>query len=266
MFLISRQTFGKAFVAMAISTATSVLIAGSAVPVLGGTYDGIGMWLSFLCPVFIAFPASAWQFHQSEKLRKARDELALLHLHLDRMHGELIRAHAALEERARLDGMTGGLNRETFLAELDNASATSRPGTLLIADADHFKRINDTFGHQTGDEALIGIAEAIASTIGVQDFWGRIGGEEFAIFLDGADLAEAAAVAETIRSKAAAVDIRRERGPVPLSVSIGGVQVTGRFNAAQALSDADRRLYRAKRAGRNLVILDNPDEDDVSAA
>lgn len=266
MFLISKQTLGKAFAAMAVSTGISVLIAASVVPILGGSYDGIGMWLSLVCPMVISFPASAWQFHQNETLRRARDELASLHLRLDLMHGDLMAAHAALQQKSRLDGMTGGLNRETFFAELEQASAAARSGALLLADADHFKKINDTFGHQTGDEALVAIAEAIASTVGIKDFWGRIGGEEFAIFLDGADMLQAAAVAETIRRKAAGIEIRRERGPVAVSVSIGGVQVAGRFSTALAMSEADHRLYRAKHSGRNLVILDNPGEDDVSAA
>jgi diguanylate cyclase (GGDEF)-like protein len=266
MFLISKQTFGKAFVAMAVSTGISVLIAASVVPALGGTYDGIGMWLSLVCPMAISFPASAWQFHTNEKYRKALGELAALHLEVDAMHRDLIQAHAALQQKSRHDSMTGALNRETFFAEFDRASAEARSGALLLADADHFKQINDTFGHQTGDEALTGIAAAIASALGLTDFWGRIGGEEFAIFLDGADAHEAAAVAETIRAKVAGIDIRRERGPVAISISIGGVQVAGRFSTTQAMSDADHRLYRAKRGGRNLVVLDNLEDESVSVA
>jgi diguanylate cyclase (GGDEF)-like protein len=266
MSLISRQTLGKAFIAMAVSTGVSVLIAASIVPILGGSYDGIGMWLSVVCPMVISFPASAWQFHYGEKLRKARDELATLHLELDRMHGELKLAHAALKEKSRLDAMTGGLNREAFFAEFDRASANGRAGTLLLADADHFKQINDTFGHQTGDETLTAIAAAIGSTTGVRDFWGRIGGEEFAIFLDGGDDEEASAVAEAIRRNIAAIEIKRERGRVPVSISIGGVHLSGHFNARQAMSDADRQLYRAKRGGRNRVELGEFAEDDVSVA
>jgi len=266
MFLFSKQTLGKAFVAMAISTGVSVLIAASIVPILGGTYDGIGMWLSFLCPMAISFPASAWQFHQSEKLRRARDELAVLHLELDRMHSELKLAHAALKEKSRFDAMTGALKRETFFSALDLASAEARPGTLLVADADHFKQINDTYGHQTGDEALRAISSVISSTIGVSDFWGRIGGEEFAIFLDGCNVEEVCAVAETIRRAVGTIDIRRERGRVPVTISIGGVHLQGRFSVKQAMSEADRLLYRAKRGGRNRVEFGEFEESDVSAA
>jgi len=263
---VSRATIGKAFVATCISAGVSVLIALSVVPLLGGSYDGIGMWLSFVCPIVIALPASTWQFHQSDMLRKARDELASLHVELDRMHSNLMTTHAALEQRARHDAMTGALTREAFLTDLNEASASGRKGTLLLADADHFKRINDNFGHQTGDEALVAIAAAIGETTGVQDFWGRIGGEEFAIFLDGAGAREGLAVAESLRRRAEATDIRREKGRVPITISIGGVAVDSHFNIRQAIADADRRLYRAKRIGRNRVILDETKDDDVTAA
>ena len=266
MAAISGRTLGKAFVAAALSAGVSVLIAGTVVPILGGSYDGIGMWLSLICPLVIAFPASAWQFHQTEVLRHARDELASLHVELDRMHRSLIQAHAILENKSRHDAMTGGLNRETFFRELDAASVKGRSGALLLADADNFKRINDSFGHQTGDEALIAISGAIAATIGLRDFWGRIGGEEFAIFLDGGDAGEAMAVAEAIRQRAENIEIRRELGLVPISLSLGGVCLIRNFNSAEAMSDADRRLYRAKRQGRNRVDFGAGAEHDDAPA
>jgi diguanylate cyclase (GGDEF)-like protein len=265
MAKISRQTIGKALVVTLISAGISVLISASVVPILGGSYDGIGMWLSVACPIVIALPASSWQFHQSDLLRKARDELVLVHAQLDLMHSNLMAAHAALAQKARHDAMTGALTREAFLTELNATSAAGRRGTLLLADADHFKRINDSFGHQTGDEALIAIARSIAETIGVDDFWGRIGGEEFAIFLADSGVEEGRAVAESLRRRAEATDIRREKGRVPVTISIGGVSVEGHFNIRQAIADADRRLYRAKRIGRNRVVLDEAVDEDQDA-
>jgi diguanylate cyclase (GGDEF)-like protein len=263
---LSRKTLGKASIATLLSTVTSVLIAASVVPVFGGTYDGLGMWLSGICPLVIAFPASTWQFHQSEQLRNTRDELLSFHLELDRMHSSLKLAHAALEHKSRFDAMTGALTREAFLNALNAANAKGKDGALLLADADHFKRINDTFGHQTGDEALMAIAGAIAATIGVNDFWGRIGGEEFAIFLDGSSTDEARAVADAMRRSTEATDIRREKGRVPVTISIGGVAVGPHFNTRQIIADADRRLYRAKRSGRNQVVIDEATVEDASAA
>lgn len=266
MAAISRQTLGKALVATALSAGASVSIAGSAVPMFGGSFDGLGMWLSFICPIVIAFPASTWQFHQGERLRKACDELASLHGELDRMHSNLMRAHAALEQKSRIDAMTGALTREAFLSELGAASADGRTGTLLLVDADHFKRINDTFGHQTGDEALIAIAAAISANTRAKDFWGRIGGEEFAIFLDGASLGDALVIAETLRRSVEASEIRQAKAAVPISISIGGATVSPGFNIRQAVADADRQLYRAKRTGRNRVVLDEDIDTDVDAA
>lgn len=266
MTAISQHTIGKALVVTFASAAISVLISLTVVPVMGGTYDGLGLWLSIICPIVIAFPASTWQFHQGEKLRRARDDLALLHVELDRMHSELRRVHSALEQKARHDAMTGALTREAFLTDLHAASAGGRKGTLLLADADNFKRINDSFGHQTGDEALVAIAAAISETTGIKDFWGRIGGEEFAIFLDASGVEEAAAVAESMRRRVEASEIRRELGRVPVTISIGGVTVDAGFSVRQSIADADRRLYRAKRGGRNRVVLDEIAGDGVAAA
>lgn len=256
MAAISGNTIGKAVVTTALSAAVSVLIASAVVPLFGGSYEGIGMWLSFLCPVVIALPVSAWQFHQSEKLRLACDELAELNVTLDRMHANLARAHAALEAKSRIDAMTGALTREAFLSELNDASNDGRTGVLLLADADNFKQINDTFGHQTGDEALIGISAAIATTLAESDFWGRIGGEEFAIFLESRDTEAAARIAELLRERVEATDIRRGKNHVPVTISIGGAALCSQFSVRQSIADADRRLYRAKGAGRNRVVLD----------
>jgi hypothetical protein len=89
---ITTQTIGKALLVALGSTGISALIAFSIVPILGGSYDGIGLWLSIVCPFVIALPASAWQFHQSEALRKARDELMTLHVELE--HAAFIRKHS----------------------------------------------------------------------------------------------------------------------------------------------------------------------------
>jgi diguanylate cyclase (GGDEF)-like protein len=265
MATISRRILRKAIFVTALSAAVSVLISSSVVPILGGSYDGIGMWLSFVCPIVIAFPASAWQFHQSEKLRTAMEDLSSLNNELDYMHASLMQAHAALAQKARIDAMTGALTREAFFNDLEAASAAGRRGTLLLADADFFKRINDTHGHQTGDDALVAIASSIASIVGAGDFWGRIGGEEFAIFLDGISGEEAEVIAETLRRRTEATEIRGERGDVTVTISIGGLIIQPHFNVRQSIADADRRLYRAKRAGRNRVVFDEFC-DDVNVA
>jgi diguanylate cyclase (GGDEF)-like protein len=261
MFRISKKTVWKASLAAIASMAVSLAAALILVPILGGHPDGPGFWMSVVCPLGIAFPASAWQFHQQEMLTNARDELARLHSDLDIMHNELMQTHAILKEQARRDAMTGALNRETFFSLLDAASQDNRPSALLIADADHFKRINDTFGHRYGDAALKEIARAISSVLRPQDFWGRIGGEEFAAYLDQTDEREAALIAERLRAAAEAIDLQADDTKIPVTLSIGGICLSSRFNATHAASEADRRLYVAKRGGRNTVVMNDPEAD-----
>jgi diguanylate cyclase (GGDEF)-like protein len=263
MFGISKKTAIKASVAAVLSMIVSVSICLFFVPILGGQPDGPGFWMSLVCPLVIAWPASAWQFHQNERLRTTRNELSAAHAELERVHAELIETHAALQQRSRVDGLTGALNRETFFALLETAAANGSPFALLIADADHFKRINDEFGHQCGDDALRGIAGAISVSLRTSDFWGRIGGEEFAIFLDGANREMAHAIADMIRLATLGINLRVDDKIVPVSVSIGGTCATAGAALHAIVAEADRRLYHAKRSGRNRIVLD--DETTESA-
>lgn len=265
MFGISRKVALKASAAALISMAVSLSAALVFVPILGGHPDGPGFWMSMVCPLVIAWPASAWQFSLNEKIRAARDQMATMHLELERLHSELIAAHETLRQKSRIDGLTGALNRETFLTLLDAAGIRNHPSALLIADADHFKRINDEFGHLCGDDALRGIAGAIASTLRPQDFWGRIGGEEFAIYLDGADRETAEAIAEMIRLAALAIDMNVDGRIVPISISIGVACSPSGFESRAIIADADRRLYQAKHKGRNRIVLDDEAQESAVA-
>lgn len=253
---LGRVVLLKSAVATVLSVAASLFLAVTIVPALGGVVDGNAWLMCVLCPLFIAFPVSAWQFRQTERLRAAHREVARLHEQLARTHGALTAAHEELKERARRDGMTGLLNRESFFAALAQAMAADPSGVLLAVDADHFKTINDRFGHPVGDAALRAIGGAIAGTVGEGGLCGRIGGEEFAIYLAGSDLAGAAQVAERIRMAVARLRIEAESGaPVALSVSIGGASRRGMATVTALVAEADRQLYRAKRRGRDRVVL-----------
>lgn len=242
----------KASLASIGSLAASLLIVAVVVPMLGGSVDGNAVLMAAFCPVAIAFPASAYTFWQSEKLRRAHDALTAA-------HAELAQAHRNLAERASRDHMTGLLNRESFMALLDGSRRRSDCGALLIIDADHFKKINDGFGHLVGDEALLAITAAIGRGVRAGDTVARIGGEEFAALLGGASEAEALGVAERIRREVEAV---RFAAPgdrtIPLTVSIGGTVCSSGATVSDLLREADRRLYDAKRTGRNRVIFDHP--------
>jgi diguanylate cyclase (GGDEF)-like protein len=259
MLKISKKTLFRAGVAAFASMIVSLAAALILVPILGGQTDGPGFWMSAFLPLAIAFPASTWQFHQNEVLASTRDQLADLHEELDRTHRDLMNTHAILLEQARRDAMTGALNRETFFSLLEAASRDDRPSAVLIADADHFKLINDTHGHHYGDEALKAIAAAINSILRPEDFWGRIGGEEFAIYLDRVDTAQAAAIAERLRAKVEAIELKAGGAPVPVTISIGGLCVHTFFDATLAVNEADRCMYAAKHNGRNRVMLSGND-------
>lgn len=244
----TRSIILKANLATLLSIAASLGLALTVVPMLGGVVDGTAWLMCILCPLLIAWPASAWQFRQAQRLKDAHGEIA-------RLHGELSAAHAALLERARRDGLTGLLNRESFLADLGQAMAPGSKGTLLFIDADHFKQVNDRFGHPVGDDALRRLAQAIASVLGEGSLAGRLGGEEFAVYLPRTALAEAQAVAKQILDA-----VRRLRiaapggGPVSLTVSIGAAGWTGGTTIEQLIAEADAQLYRAKMQGRNRAV------------
>lgn len=247
-----------------ISAIVSVSICLFIVPMLGGTPDGPGFLMSIVCPLVIAWPASAYQFSQTEKIRKARDELAAAHAELDRLHGQLTHTHDLLAHKARIDGLTGGLNRDTFLHMFEATCRKDGCAALLLCDADHFKKINDLHGHLAGDEALRGIAQAIARSLRPLDFWGRVGGEEFAIFLDGADEEEAFFIADQIRAAVQEIGLVYEGRAVKTTLSIGAAVFDGPGAALDHYRIADRRLYRAKSSGRNRVVMHDADEAEAA--
>lgn len=244
------RIFLKSTVVAFSSLAASILLTLIIVPVLGGVVDGNAWLMLTICPLAIAWPASAYTFWQSDRLKRTHHELT-------RAHAELAAAHAKLEEKSQRDPMTGMLNRETFFATLDRSRRKTDRGALLIIDADHFKQINDGFGHLTGDKALLEIASAIARAVRSGDVLGRIGGEEFGAFLAGATDEEAARVAERIRREVELIRFEPVgEGVVPLTVSIGGTNCSSGATVSDLMRAADKHLYEAKNRGRNLAILD----------
>ncbi|MGE3306510.1 MAG: GGDEF domain-containing protein [Rhizobiaceae bacterium] len=233
-----------------LSAVASVVIAAIAIPALGGEVGGTAIFLSIFCPIVIAGPASAYGAWQNLRLSEANAALS-------RAHAELAVAHAKLSEKASRDDMTGMLNRESFFATLDDTRGDARRGALLIIDADHFKRINDNYGHLVGDDALLKISAAIARAVRKSDVLGRIGGEEFGAFLGGASDIEAAIVAERIRREVELVCFRpKEDRILPLTVSIGGTSCAPEATVSDLMRAADKRLYEAKQSGRNLAIFE----------
>jgi diguanylate cyclase len=178
---------------------------------------------------------------------------------------ELAIANRRLTVFASTDGLTKVMNRaafetlvEAYLAEVRRAEAAIS-GALLIIDADNFKTVNDRYGHDRGDEALIAIAHSISAMLRAPDIVGRLGGEEFGVFLPGASQAQAQTVAERIRDSVSHATFAPSGAPHQLSVSVGGAAFRRRLPFGDLFRLADQQLYAAKRAGRNRVAIATDD-------
>jgi diguanylate cyclase (GGDEF)-like protein/PAS domain S-box-containing protein len=163
---------------------------------------------------------------------------------------------AELRNFAVTDGLTGVWNRRQGTELLAADLAARRPGqalSLLMLDIDHFKAINDTFGHQAGDHVLIEIASRLRRSLRGNDMVARWGGEEFIVLVRDCALPDAGRLAENIRAAIAEVPF----GPMGrITVSIGAAEARDKEDLQAWLGRADQALYRAKRAGRNEVVAD----------
>jgi diguanylate cyclase len=138
-----------------------------------------------------------------------------------------------------------------------------REGALLIIDVDHFKNVNDSFGHDCGDEALKIIAQAIKGVVREIDLVGRIGGEEFSVFLPGTDPNRTQLVAERIRAAVSTVEFYPTGNRCDLSVSVGGAIYDREATFSELFRQADQRLYAAKQNGRNRVEINGASARDA---
>ncbi len=211
---------------------------------VGKPADQLTLMIATILPIAIAVPIALYVFRQTEKL--------------DRAYAALLLANDALARKASRDQMTGLLNRESFMAQIDVLRLVPAGGALLMVDVDHFKQINDSYGHPVGDEALMRIAAAINAATRRDDLVGRIGGEEFGAFLVGADVEEAQRVGQRLRQAVEALDFQVAGQRVALSVSVGGAVAKGETVLADLFRKADGLLYQAKNAGRNKVIIESP--------
>ena len=172
----------------------------------------------------------------------------------------LLRGFRAAERGAFLDGLTGLKNRKYLegpaVSEISAMINTNEPFSLIIADIDHFKRLNDTFGHQAGDTAIRETAERLRNGLRKSDTIIRYGGEEFLMILPGADKASAMATANKIRERLSMTEIALpagERETVTASFGLVSFPEEGIGEYATLLKKADERLYAAKSGGRNKV-------------
>lgn len=186
-------------------------------------------------------------------------------LNLVAHHLAIVFENARLFESATYEGLTGLLRREAVLdqldRELDRALRYDRPLTVAMADLDHFKEVNDRYGHLAGDLLLKRVARVLGSSVRSTDWIGRYGGEEFLLLLPETDLCGASAVAEKIRALVERTSVQMEDGtPAQVTISIGiatlgeaAAQCQGKVTARDLIAAADQSLYAAKRAGRNRI-------------
>lgn len=206
--------------------------------------------------------------HEHETLRQQAADLAALAEELQLSREELAReierrksAEQRLKEIADTDPLTGICNRRAFIergeALIETAAANDMPVAVIVSDIDHFKQVNDTYGHATGDAAITMVAKALAGLAGPDDIVGRFGGEEFAVILADRTLAAAHALAETMRNHISGLKITHKDISLSLTASFGVSLLSGGEDTMDAvIARADAALYEAKSAGRNCVVVD----------
>lgn len=220
----------------AISAAVSVLFSHLILSTFSHGLGGGGLAAAILMPVLLGSPISFWHLVRLQQLKLANEKLEVL---------------------ASTDWLTGCLNRRAFTQTVSSRIAAAEPssersrGALLVIDADHFKFINDVFGHDRGDQALQLMADIIHSKVREGDLVCRMGGEEFGVFLAGADQDTAALIAERIRKGINRIDFTPADTGYALSVSIGAAAFDGEITFSELFRVADQNLYAAKQSGRN---------------
>lgn len=214
----------------AIATFAATGIVGALMAIIPGMHWAIWLWgvsIALFIPLLIAPPC------------------AYFVLSIVRMLQETIEK---VDSQIRFDPLTGILNRNHFL---DSVRGREASGVLMIADADHFKKINDTHGHAGGDEVLRILANTLKQSVGNQGIVGRLGGEEFGIFLPSTSMAKGEQVAANICQTMRQVQMIVEGRSIGITLSIGGTVHAATTAIGHSLKIADRRLYAAKHAGRD---------------
>jgi diguanylate cyclase (GGDEF)-like protein len=190
--------------------------------------------------------------------KQAQDGLAIALAGAQEAYAGLEAARLAAERAANTDPLTRLANRRSFQRSLEHAvdAAAEAPFGLILLDVDHFKRINDTYGHQTGDDVLVEIVARMQLSTPPGVLLARWGGEEFSVLVPGADDAEELrAVAESIREAVRGERLKTRRGLLAATISCGAVLSTGGSDIDELVHAADAAMYRAKRAGRDRTLL-----------
>jgi diguanylate cyclase (GGDEF)-like protein len=168
--------------------------------------------------------------------------------------------NSQLEEISRVDGLTGLFNRryweEQFVLQYKRHMRSETSSTLIMLDIDHFKKVNDTYGHPAGDDVIKALGEIIKKATRETDIPGRYGGEEFAIILPDTPIANVEFVAERIRRLVEKLVVVHDEIEISFTISLGVAGFSTKYKSqTQWLEAADKALYKAKQSGRNRVVL-----------
>ncbi|MCF6172474.1 MAG: diguanylate cyclase [Campylobacteraceae bacterium] len=167
--------------------------------------------------------------------------------------------NAKLEILASMDMLTGARSRRSFFdigtQYISIAQRENKPLSFIMMDLDHFKKINDTYGHQTGDKVLKNFAKVVAKNIRKSDLFGRVGGEEFAIILSNTNIDKALKVAEKIRSQVSTNDLKFQEKTIHITVSLGIAMLANDDILDTIFEKADKALYTSKQNGRNRITV-----------
>jgi diguanylate cyclase len=198
---------------------------------------------------------------EQERSRQARDRTDQMRGRMEELEHEARKLHASLVDEKRLsllDSLTRIPNRlayeQRLEGELEQFRRFGQPLCLATCDIDHFKRVNDSYGHRAGDKVLQVVAESFAASVRNTDFVARYGGEEFVFILPGSTLEDAQGLMNRIREKVAEVGFHFRGTPVSATVSCGITAVRADDGAGDAFDRADKAMYQAKDAGRNRVV------------
>ncbi len=237
---ITRRRHAALFAAAVTGAAVvvSVLLAAALQVAVGSRDFAFGIVLAVVVPLLVAPGPAYW---------------------LASAMVELNRARAEMREQLRYDSLTGVCTRRYFYELLEQEIARCRrhgiPVSVLLADLDHFKRINDRYGHHAGDAALRRFAAVVRALVRTSDIVGRLGGEEFALVMPHCPSAEAQHSAERLSAAVEANHLEYEGHRIVLTVSIGVATLAVGEDADALMRGADQALYAAKNAGRNRVAV-----------
>jgi len=177
-----------------------------------------------------------------------------------------------LERLASYDALTGVLTRRVILSLLDKSiakvSRNGQPLALMMIDLDHFKRINDTYGHRVGDQVLTEIMASIEGALRKDTYIGRYGGEEFLVVMADTNIEQLVEVSERIRRVAAETVIASQQQTIQCTISIGAmiIDATNADSLPDPVTRVDKALYQAKVQGRNQVVIERKDTDSLSTS